>query len=67
MMLGGVDFTDLAITLAVATAEVEAVTINYGNFIQTLLDFLIVAWVIFLVVKAMNKMKKDRPEEAATE
>ena len=65
MLLGGVDFADLAITLAEATAEVEAVTINYGNFIQTVLDFLIIAWAIFLVVKAMNKLKKDKPEEAA--
>jgi large conductance mechanosensitive channel len=59
MLMGGVNFTDLSIVLAEATAETAAVTINYGNFIQTVLDFLIVAWAIFIVVKGMNKLKKD--------
>ena len=59
MLLGGVNFTDLAFTLAEASGEVAAVTVNYGNFLQTVLDFLIIAWAIFMVVKAMNKMKKD--------
>jgi len=63
MMMGGVDFKDLAITLQAATEEVAAVTINYGAFIQTVLDFVIIAFAIFMVVKAMNNMKKK--EEAA--
>jgi large conductance mechanosensitive channel len=63
LMLGGVDFTDLAVVLQEAAGETAAVTINYGVFIQTLLDFLIVAFAIFMVVKAMNSMKKA--EEAA--
>ena len=65
MMMGGVDFKDLAITLQAATEEVAAVTINYGAFIQTVLDFVIIAFAIFMVVRAMNNMKKK--EEAAPE
>ena len=63
MMMGGVDFSDLAIVLKAATGEAAAVTVNYGAFIQTVLDFAIIAFAIFMVVKAMNSMKKK--EEAA--
>ncbi len=63
MLLGGVDFTDLVIVLKEAVGETVAVTINYGVFIQTLLDFVIIAFAIFMVVKAMNSMKKK--EEVA--
>jgi large conductance mechanosensitive channel len=58
MLLGGVDFSDLAITLREKTAESEAVTLGYGMFINTVLDFVIIAFAIFLVVKAMNTLKK---------
>jgi large conductance mechanosensitive channel len=64
-LTGGLDFSDLAITLPrspLAPADAELVTINYGQFITTLISFLIVAWVIFLLVKAINRMK--RKEEA---
>ncbi len=63
MALGGADFSDLAYTLKDATAEAEAVTLKYGAFIQTFIDFLIIAFAIFMVVKAMNKMKKEEPPE----
>jgi len=63
MALGGVDFSDLAITLKEAAGEVAAVTLNYGSFIQTVIDFIIIAFAIFMVIKAMNSMKKK--EEAA--
>lgn len=63
LLLGGVDFTDLLITLKAATEGASAVTMNYGMFIQTVVDFLIIAFAIFMVVKAMNSMKKK--EEAA--
>ena len=69
LALGGVDFTQLQLTLkdAVVNAEgveeVAAVAIRYGAFIQTIVDFRIVAWAIFMVVRAMNSMKKK--EEAA--
>jgi large conductance mechanosensitive channel len=59
----GVDFSNLALTLKRATETTEAVTVNYGAFINTLLDFLIIALAIFMVVKAMNSAK--RKEEAA--
>ena len=74
MLLGKVNFTELAITLqdavpaqavdGVETAPaVAAVTLNYGKFIQTGVDFLIIAFAIFLMVKAINSFK--RKEEAA--
>ena len=63
MLMGGVDFSDMAVTLQEASGEVAAVTLNYGSFIQTLVDFIIIAFAIFMVVKAMNNMKKK--EEAA--
>jgi len=63
MLLGGVDFTSLAVTLKEASGEVAAVTISYGSFIQTVVDFVIIAFAIFMVVKAMNSLKKK--EEAA--
>lgn len=65
MLLGGVNFTDLALTLREATAETEAVTLNYGAFIQSVVDFVIIAFAIFMVIKAMNSMKK-KEEEAPT-
>jgi large conductance mechanosensitive channel len=60
IMLGGVDFTELAFTLKAASGEVTAVTLNYGTFIQTLVDFIIIAFAIFMVVKAMNSLKKKK-------
>ena len=62
MALGGVDFSDLAITLQAATEGVAAVTLNYGKFIQTVVDFLIVAMAIFVAIRVMNRLK--RKEEA---
>jgi large conductance mechanosensitive channel len=58
VLLGGVNFTDFKIVLAEASETAAAVTINYGNFIQTVFDFLIIAFAIFWVVNVMNKMKK---------
>jgi large conductance mechanosensitive channel len=63
MLSGGVDFSNLALTLQEKTAAAEAVTMNYGVFINTVLDFLIIAFAIFLVVKGMNAATKK--EEAA--
>lgn len=67
-IVGGVNFSDLAVELKAATvdaagAEVPAVLIKYGAFIQTIVDFLIVAFAIFVAVKVINKLK--RKEEAA--
>jgi large conductance mechanosensitive channel len=66
LLMGGVNFTELAVTLQEAQGEVAAVTLNYGSFIQTTVDFIIIAFAIFMVIKAMNKMKKpEEPKEEA--
>ncbi|NMB50835.1 MAG: large-conductance mechanosensitive channel protein MscL, partial [Bacteroidales bacterium] len=54
LLIGGVNFTDLSITLKAAVDGSDAVLINYGNFIQVVFDFLIVAIAIFTVIKGMN-------------
>jgi large conductance mechanosensitive channel len=63
LLLGNVDFSDLAVTLRAAADGAAAVTLKYGAFIQTVIDFVIIAFAIFMVVKAMNTLKKK--EEAA--
>ncbi len=62
LILGGMDFKNLAITLKAAEGKAAAVMLNYGKFTQTVVDFAIVAFVIFLAIKGMNALKK---EEAA--
>lgn len=62
MLMGGVDFSDKVITLKEAAEGVAAVQIKYGVFINTLIDFAIVAFAIFLLVKGINALK--RKEEA---
>ena len=59
LLIGGVDFTDLAITLKAAEGDLPAVILSYGKFIQTLLDFLIVALAIFMAVKVINRLKRE--------
>jgi large conductance mechanosensitive channel len=58
VMVGGVDFSKLAFTLQEATANSPEVLITYGKFVQTVVDFTIVAAVIFIVVKGINSLKK---------
>jgi large conductance mechanosensitive channel len=58
VMVGGVDFTKLAVTLKEKVGDAPAVTLNYGNFVQTVIDFTIVAAAIFLAVKLINSLKK---------
>jgi large conductance mechanosensitive channel len=68
VLIGGVDFSDLKMVIQEATADNPAVTINWGSTAQTILNFIIVAFAIFMVVKGMNKMKKKeeaKPEEPA--
>jgi large conductance mechanosensitive channel len=62
LLMGGVDFSNLMITLKEATADTEVVAIKYGMFVNTIIDFLIVAIAIFAVVQMMNRMQ--RKEEA---
>lgn len=70
-LMGGMDFSNLFINLGTesyaslaAAQEAGAATINYGVFINTVLDFLIVAFAIFMVIKAMNKLKREEPAKA---
>ena len=65
MLLGGVDFSTLAITLKEGAEGVEPVLIKYGVFINTTIDFVIIAFAIFMVIKAMNSMKKKEEEKPA--
>jgi large conductance mechanosensitive channel len=65
LLLGNVDFSDLAVTLQGASEGVEEVTLRYGQFIQTVIDFVIIAFAIFLVVKAMNTVMKKEEEKPA--
>lgn len=64
ILTGGVDFKDLKITLAEAVGETPAVTLNYGAFIQNVFDFIIIAFAIFMMIKALNKLKKPAEEAA---
>lgn len=66
LLVGGVDFTQWKWVLAEANeaAGKAEVALTYGNFIQVIFDFLIIAWCIFLVVKAINKAKKPKEEPA---
>ena len=59
LMAGGVNFTDLKAVLKEGVGDIPAVTVNYGSFLQTCFDFLIVAFAIFILVKALNSMKKE--------
>ena len=63
VITGGVNFTDLKLTLKEAAEGAPAVTINYGSFIQTMVDFLIIAFCIFCVIKALNTLKNKLPKE----
>ena len=63
VLVGGVDFSNLAWTIKEAVGETPAVVISYGKFIQTVIDFIIIAFAIFMAIKAMNSLK--RKEEAA--
>lgn len=58
MLLGGVEFTDLVIVLREATADAEAVTITYGVFFQNVVDFVIIAFSIFMMIQAISASKK---------
>lgn len=63
-LIGGVDFTDLKFTLPVnpLSPEIKA-TINYGTFVQTIIEFVIIAFCVFILVKAINTLAKKKKEE----
>jgi large conductance mechanosensitive channel len=65
LVIGGVDFSKLAITIQEAAGDAAAVTLNYGKFIQTVVDFIIIAFAIFMVIKLINALKKKEEEKPA--
>jgi len=65
VLLGGVDFKDLVLVLKKATEEVDAVTMNYGMFIQNIIDFIIIAFAIFMIIKGINSLRKKEAEKPA--
>ncbi|MDM1707384.1 large-conductance mechanosensitive channel protein MscL [Thiopseudomonas alkaliphila] len=65
LLLGGVDFSDLAIVLKEAQGDTPAVLLAYGQFLQTVIDFLIIAFAVFMGIKAINRLKREG--EAAEE
>jgi large conductance mechanosensitive channel len=70
LLIGGVDFSDLKVILKQATIDdvgnaIQAVSINYGAFIQTAIDFIIIAFAIFMVIKGMNSLKKKEEAQPA--
>ena len=69
IVIGVVDFKDMKLILKEGVMEngkvvTEAVSLNYGNFIQTIIDFLIIAFAIFMMIKALNKLKRPKVESA---
>ncbi|HEY5469017.1 MAG TPA: large-conductance mechanosensitive channel protein MscL [Bacteroidales bacterium] len=65
LLIGGVNFTELKVILKSATLLHPAVTWNYGNFLQVTFDFLIVAFAVFMVIKALNAAKKKEEAKPA--
>ena len=71
LVTGGVNFTDLKLTLKPAEIDAlgktvkAAVTVNYGNFLQTTLDFMIIAFAVFMMIKAMNTFKKKEEQKSS--
>jgi large conductance mechanosensitive channel len=64
MLVGGMDFSNLAFTLNAGAVGMSAVTIKYGNFINILIDFIIVAFAMFLIIKGMNRVTKKEAAPA---
>lgn len=67
LLAGGVDFTGLAIRIPNFFGSGDEAVIAYGNFIQNVIQFLIIAWVIFLIIKGMNRLNRRRDAKAARE
>ena len=67
LVAGGVDFSDLAIRVPNLFGTGDEAVIAYGNFLQNVVQFLIIAWVIFMIVKAMNRLNRRKDKKAAEE
>ena len=64
VLTGGINFTNLKLLIKEASGDVPAVTLNYGNFIQNVVDFLIISFSIFLFIKLINKFKREKKADA---
>ena len=62
VLVGGIDFTNLALTIKDAHGEIPAVVISYGKFIQTVVDFIIISFSIFIAIKGINSLKRKEEE-----
>jgi large conductance mechanosensitive channel len=63
LVTGGIDFSQLKIVLKAAVGETPEVAIRYGNFLNIVIQFLIIAWVVFLIVKAANRFRSQEKKE----
>jgi len=66
IIIGGVDFSKLSFVIKEAVGKTPPVTLQYGTFIQTVIDFIIIAFAIFLMIKGMNSLKRKQEEKPAT-
>ena len=64
MLTGGIDFSSWKWVLKAAQGDAAEVAVNFGNFIAVVLDFIIIAFAVFCMVKAINKLHKKKKEEA---
>lgn len=65
LLIGGVDFSNLAIHLNAPMGDLKPVTINYGKFLQATFDFLIIAFALFLLIRAINRLQKKEEDKPA--
>lgn len=63
LLVGGIDFKNMAVTLKPAVGDTPAVLLQYGIFVQSIFDFIIIAFAIFLAIKLMNKLHKKKEVE----
>lgn len=64
LLIGGIDFKQFSITLRDASGEIPAVVMHYGSFVQSVFDFVIVAFAIFMAIKLINKLHQKKPAPA---
>lgn len=64
LLIGGIDFRQFAVTLREAQGDIPAVVMHYGVFIQNVFDFVIVAFAIFMAIKVINRLNRQKKEEA---
>ena len=67
LLFGGIDFSDMKLVFRAATEETAELALTYGNFLQAIVNFLLVSLAIFSVVKAMNSFRRKKEEESAPE